>query len=100
MADRLVGHVPARPLYRHLVLGTEPDRRAHLVSDKYPTLSKPKQSLLLIIIIRAQGVLVLVRFFAYGMSCGPIPFVYCSEVGSVRLRQKVPQINLPPIFLA
>lgn len=40
-------------------------------------------------VIWPQGVFVLVRFFAYGISCGPIPFVYCGEVGSVRLRQKV-----------
>lgn len=40
-------------------------------------------------VVWPQGVLVLVRFFAYGVSCGPIPFVYCGEVGSVRLRQKV-----------
>lgn len=40
-------------------------------------------------VVWPQGVLILVRFFAYGMSCGPIPFVYCGEVGSVRLRHKV-----------
>lgn len=40
-------------------------------------------------VVWPQGVLVLVRFFAYGISCGPIPFVFCGEVGSVRLRQKV-----------
>lgn len=40
-------------------------------------------------VVWPQGVLVLVRFFAYGISCGPIPFVYCGEIGSVRLRQKV-----------
>lgn len=40
-------------------------------------------------IIWCQGVLVLVRFFAYGISCGPIPFVYCGEISSVKLRQKV-----------
>lgn len=40
-------------------------------------------------VVWPQGVFVLVRFFAYGVSCGPIPFVYCGEIGSVRLRQKV-----------
>lgn len=40
-------------------------------------------------VVWPQGVFVLVRFFAYGISCGPIPFVYCGEISSVRLRQKV-----------
>lgn len=40
-------------------------------------------------VVWPQGVLVLVRFFAYGISCGPIPFVFCGEIGSVRLRQRV-----------
>lgn len=40
-------------------------------------------------VVWPQGVFVLVRFFAYGVSCGPIPFVYCGEICSVRLRQKV-----------
>ena len=31
----------------------------------------------------------MLRFFAYGIATGPIPFVYCSEIGSVKLRQKV-----------
>ncbi|PSR82484.1 and other transporter-domain-containing protein [Coniella lustricola] len=39
-------------------------------------------------IVWSQGILVLVRFFAYGISCGPIPFVYCAEISSVKLRQK------------
>lgn len=40
-------------------------------------------------VVWPQGVFVLVRFFAYGISCGPIPFVFCGEIGSVRLRQRV-----------
>lgn len=42
----------------------------------------------------------LVRFFAYGISCGPIPFVYCSEVGSVRLRQKVHSVDTTHCFVS
>ncbi|KAF3759901.1 hypothetical protein M406DRAFT_51937 [Cryphonectria parasitica EP155] len=39
-------------------------------------------------VVWPQGVFILVRFFAYGISCGPIPFVYCGEISSVKLRQK------------
>ena len=30
----------------------------------------------------------LIWFFAYGFSCGPVPYVIASEVGSANLRQK------------
>jgi SP family general alpha glucoside:H+ symporter-like MFS transporter len=37
----------------------------------------------------AQAVLLLVWFFMYGWSAGPLPYVVCSEIGSAKLRSKV-----------
>lgn len=37
---------------------------------------------------RAQSVTLLLWFFGYGWSVGPLPFVICAEVGSAQLRQK------------
>jgi hypothetical protein len=37
----------------------------------------------------AQAVLLLVWFFMYGWSFGPLPYVICSEIGSAQLRSKV-----------
>ena len=65
-------------------------------------------------VIWAQGVLVLVRFFAYGISCGPIPFVYCecegaslgakelkgAEIGSVKLRSKTLGLSRTSFYAA
>ena len=36
----------------------------------------------------AQGCILLVWFFCYGWSVGPLPFVICSEIGSAQLRSK------------
>ncbi|RSH83794.1 hypothetical protein EHS25_005409 [Saitozyma podzolica] len=36
----------------------------------------------------AQGCILLVWFFCYGWSVGPLPYVICSEIGSAQLRQK------------
>lgn len=38
--------------------------------------------------IRASACLLLVWFLGYGFSCGPVPYVLASEVGSANLRQK------------
>ena len=38
---------------------------------------------------RPQAIMVLVRFFAFGFSLGTLPFLVSTEIGSVRLRQKV-----------
>lgn len=37
---------------------------------------------------RASAILLLVWFLGYGFSCGPVPYVLASEVGSAQLRQK------------
>ena len=39
-------------------------------------------------LIWAQGVILIVRQLFYGVATGPIPFVYCGEIGSVKLRLK------------
>ena len=38
--------------------------------------------------IWAQGIILIFRQLAYGCAQGPIPFVYCGEIGSVKLRLK------------
>ena len=40
---------------------------------------------------RPQGVMILVRFFLFGVSLGPLSFLISTEVSAVRLRQKVGQ---------
>ena len=39
-------------------------------------------------LVRAQSVTLLVWFFGYGWSVGPLPYVIAPEVGSAQLRQK------------
>ena len=39
-------------------------------------------------ILWTQGALILVWFFCYGWSIGPLPYVICAEIGSAHLRQK------------
>ncbi|BEJ11397.1 hypothetical protein CspHIS471_0108190 [Cutaneotrichosporon sp. HIS471] len=39
-------------------------------------------------ILWAEGAMVLVWFFNYGWSLGPLPYVICCEIGSAQLRQK------------
>lgn len=37
---------------------------------------------------RASAILLFIWFLGYGFSCGPVPYVLASEVGSAQLRQK------------